>query len=670
MEPERKAELDEIAKTIQRVMYILLAVSVFCLATLFGPDEAIVPADGEFRFPFIETGIRVAGFAVFGPLVLIAINIYLLLFVACFSPEERDAYDDIYIFTMDHWTARLAAAYIFFWLVPSVLLAFWWCLLPRPESIWLGLLAAVATAIWTGLYYLLNPRRSEWDESIVLVPVAAIIVIGLLWVTFDENQNLRAYALRNVRLFNADLSGKDLENVNLRVFAAPSGDKQPEAGYGVDMERVILRNAVLKGAVLDGANLFFADLRGAYMRGTSLVRSNLQNADLSCNGQLPINSMADPRGGENLATDTSTPEGTEPNRNDVLRSGDGAADSLGARRKTQACTTLIQAVLTNASLQHANLENVNLRHAILRGADLSNANLQTANLQEAEMQGAVLSKASLRGADLSVALMQETVLSETDLRDANMSVVILRNAYLGGAILRGAQLIGADMQNADLTEADLQGARLRGVDLRRADLKWANLKNAILVGANLQDSNFNGADLPAADLSGAKLQRASARGADFKGADLRKANLEEAKLISSNMAGADLFAASLRNARMWGVDMRGANFRLADLSSASLKGAVLKGANFTQANLQNADLFKANLEQANLEQANLTGVLFLSCDQLVQARNWQDSIRGKELGWCLPMPSDKPGTVPLADSLHFVKTAPTDTSMPGTHQPE
>ncbi len=93
-----------------------------------------------------------------------------------------------------------------------------------------------------------------------------------------------------------------------------------------------------------------------------------------------------------------------------------------------------------------------------------------ANLSLADLQGADLISAKLQGANLSLANLQE-------------------------ADLAGAKLQGANLRVANLQKADLSGANLQGADLSGANLQGANLNKAYLKKANLGDANLSGANL-------------------------------------------------------------------------------------------------------------------------------------------------------------------------------
>ena len=95
---------------------------------------------------------------------------------------------------------------------------------------------------------------------------------------------------------------------------------------------------------------------------------------------------------------------------------------------------------------------------------LSDGSLQQADLWRANLKGADLQDTDLRGANLASASLQE----------ANLSFVNLQDSNLGGANLRDASFRFADLQGASMVEAELEGAQLRGVNLQGATLVNAN----------------------------------------------------------------------------------------------------------------------------------------------------------------------------------------------------
>lgn len=99
-------------------------------------------------------------------------------------------------------------------------------------------------------------------------------------------------------------------------------------------------------------------------------------------------------------------------------------------------------------------------------------------------------------------------------------------------------------------------------------------------------------------------------------------------------ATVDLSEGALRGLALDGADLSGA-----DLTGADLRGTVLSGADLAGARFQDANLFKAVIEAADLDGADLRGAKFLSCDQLISARNWQTAVRDADLACGAPIPA-------------------------------
>lgn len=90
-------------------------------------------------------------------------------------------------------------------------------------------------------------------------------------------------------------------------------------------------------------------------------------------------------------------------------------------------------------------------------------------------------------------------------------------------------------------------------------------------------------------------------------------------------------APDLSRATLRGLDLSGFDLSRADLQGADLRGTQFCGANLSAAHLEGANFFKAVLDDADLAGAFLHGALFLSCAQLVVARNWQSTFRDEAL---------------------------------------
>jgi uncharacterized protein YjbI with pentapeptide repeats len=183
----------------------------------------------------------------------------------------------------------------------------------------------------------------------------------------------------------------------------------------------------------------------------------------------------------------------------------------------------------------------------LRGVDLSGGYWKAKALQ---------ARTNWQDADLTEAILEDAVLNRVDLGGANLSRTRLRGASLTGATLSDARLDGADLRDASLIFANAANARFVGADLTRADIGEAYFTGADLTGAVLRGarcgyytSHFRSALLVDVDFEGAKLLP----GADFTDADLTGAKLRDgafprAYFSRANLATADFTDADLEYA--------------------------------------------------------------------------------------------------------------------------
>ncbi|MCS6783000.1 MAG: pentapeptide repeat-containing protein [Gloeomargarita sp. SKYBB_i_bin120] len=190
----------------------------------------------------------------------------------------------------------------------------------------------------------------------------------------------------------ANLSGVDLSELNLRETCFRGAD---------------LSQANLQGCDLTDADLSQANLRGANLTGTRLVRANLNRAILA----------SEPRSITNLRqADARLAQFTEATLSRVMATG---ANFAGAD-------------LSRADLSRADLSQTNLTEAKLVQADLSRANLSGAYLADAN-----LSQANLTAADLTWSNLLRTNLERADLSEASLNHAQMQGTYLRDTIFKG-----------------------------------------------------------------------------------------------------------------------------------------------------------------------------------------------------------------------------------------
>lgn len=143
---------------------------------------------------------------------------------------------------------------------------------------------------------------------------------------------------------------------------------------------------------------------------------------------------------------------------------------------------------TGLTIRNAEIPRIDFSGAILKGVDFSGAIITEALMSNASMEFANLDQVSANGVDLSGAYLPYASAEQANFNGANLS-------RFNGFSMR---LRGADLKNANLSGASLVMADLRDVDLSGADLSNAVLFGAVLTGANLEGAIFNNTDIGSA----------------------------------------------------------------------------------------------------------------------------------------------------------------------------
>jgi|GEM_PF-1494677 len=203
-----------------------------------------------------------------------------------------------------------------------------------------------------------------------------------------RSRNFRFAALKEIRLYAADLFETDLRKADLSNAHLQNANLMFSQFQGANLINAQLQGAKLGFAKSQGANMRLAQLQGAVLFGAKLQNANLFKANM---------------------------RGT----------------NLGLTSFFNADLSIAQ--LQGADLSLSQLQGVNLSDAHLQGADFLRAQLQGANLSGANLQGANLTQAGLEGADLS---------------DAGLQGVNFSGAKLLGTILVNAETWRAGWKNS------------------------------------------------------------------------------------------------------------------------------------------------------------------------------------------------------------------------------
>ncbi len=654
---------------VRSLMYALVTICLFCVSILFGPDEGVLPADGNLDIPIVDLKVSQGSFLYFGPIIIIFISLYTYMFVfrILINQKERQEYSDQYMFTMKNTTARLASHAIFFGLPTFVLFAFFYKAIPRPESTHLLGIALVflISTITLQLMLYIQPKY-------VLIVIMAsfgfvsVILSGFIGIGSGDNGWLasvrdafhtwRPLTLVKVDLSNRDLRGVDMSNAKTEFIQLPGAD---------------LRGAMLNEAILTNANLKKADLRNAKLNCANLNKANLEEADLrsAVLGAIHLKEAKLPEANLVKADFYRSPKEDSCERTQQEIANLEEADLTGADLRevhlSQASligakfggevnmydAKIIDADFDDADLSDANLWKADLRCSIFTGADLSRANLESANLGGADFEDAILNNTILKNADIipfncsencvrsCVECVQEKNTLNDEVEEENEDEIKKggtacsdctecgKNKENASPVnLRHAKLPFADLEESDLRGANLIGADLQGASLYKADLEGASLKNANLFLTNLMSVK----GLTCEMLTRAKHWKTSIRDKGLGLCDQSILDFQDGipveidrEIFSKVFLPEDedelgeveeveedgtFLPSRMEGALMWGIQLADFDLHGVDLQFAKLDGANLDGANLREAQLQDASLQKADMWKAKLVEAELTNV--------------------------------------------------------------
>lgn len=228
-----------------------------------------------------------------------------------------------------------------------------------------------------------------------------------------NNRNVRyaqAYGvfLVNAHLWRADFQGSFMSEADLR---------------GADLGQSSLKFAVLDRAQMNHANLDRADLEGANLARVDLREANLSYSLLQ--GAVLIDARLDGASLYGARLDSATMVRTNVEKADLRNS-----------------------YLGNANLDHADMQAAYLWSAQLPGAHMSNAKLETAIFIDANLHGADLGGAEFAGTVLNGAELSGANLAGADLRGSLglTATQVCSAAKRGGALLDAALQTQVDAQ--------------------------------------------------------------------------------------------------------------------------------------------------------------------------------------------------------------------------------
>jgi hypothetical protein len=274
LSPEMIAQAeDETTASIMRIMLTLVGAALFCILSLLTPDISLLIGDENLNVP-LAGPVSFLGFIVVGPAVLIALRIYLQIYVEHWyrleSVRRRMPAADRppSLSPVRNPILRAFAAFTLYLLLPLTMLAFTWKAFVLPG--WGQSLLYVTVAV-TAVHIVLPFR---WDGQVkALLSIAATVFTAAL--VYDQELPLRPF-----NLFRADLSQQWLVDSTLPFANLKFADLQRATLWRAELEHAFLWRANLKDADLKGADLKRADLKGADLEGAVLWNADLNRAVL------------------------------------------------------------------------------------------------------------------------------------------------------------------------------------------------------------------------------------------------------------------------------------------------------------------------------------------------------------------------------------------------------
>ena len=336
-----KKRHSDLSNNINRILLTLLSFGFFCALTLNQPDEMVIKNGGKIKIPFVDMQVDFLTFLIIGPIALLGITAYLILFL-----QDMRKYDELpptekqaFIFNLDAKPAKLISSIIFFGFTPLILLMFYIKTRVNPSyAAYAGSLMVLTTLTMAVYFFYQHLQKKETASAI-----AIIVVCGLLLLPITPLFNL------NSRI-PICLSGANLANLNLKDFRLA----------GAQAEKTIFNESVFYRMELTKLHAPHAEFKKANFVGANLDQSDLGSADF----EKAILSWSSLKGSRLTGT--------------VMKEAQ-----------------MIETDLTGAVLINANLENTNLSHAVFK-----EAYLERVRFNEADLTGAIFEKAKLVGADL------------------------------------------------------------------------------------------------------------------------------------------------------------------------------------------------------------------------------------------------------------------------------
>ena len=250
----------EMSKIVRTMLFSVVVYCLFCGLTLGQSNKTLFAADAAIQLPFANVNVSYAAFLVIGPLVLVAMAVYMHIFIgsmtALGSVDEHKKLP--FIFNLGGALPRAITNILFYLLPPLLLTVFSLKAQPHPYFPYLAALTVLFAFAMVVFKHQETPEHRRYFHWFV-----PVVLGGFLWVNYDF---VESDLFDRLNLANADLRNARLDRFDLRY---------------VDLKNARMDSASLNGTRLNGAWMSGASLVGAEMRSADMSDSELHNADFS-----------------------------------------------------------------------------------------------------------------------------------------------------------------------------------------------------------------------------------------------------------------------------------------------------------------------------------------------------------------------------------------------------
>lgn len=304
-----------------------------------------------------------------------------------------------------------------------------------------------------------------------------------------------------------DLSGLNLDGMNFAGSLMEQVNLSGASLIGANFEGAILARANLTNTNCSESNFDYANLGAALCIKTNLSKSNFKETKLSKskfeNCDFSYSNFTQPEVLEIELSSCNFSSSTIENwpfiELEMININFDHAQLTTCNfinSKVHDCS-FVQAILPSTAWANTSIRNTSFHQAdmtsncLVSSAEIDD-NQEVGYFEKLDFSEAILDKANLQGLDLQNNNFNDAQISNTNFASANLSHCQFDNCQGYQALFRKSILTGASMVRANLMEAVLSKAIITNVNLEEA-----NLYGVDFLRATIRDTRFNNANLDA-----------------------------------------------------------------------------------------------------------------------------------------------------------------------------